>query len=309
MKEERVSLKMKIDRAMEDMGPFTPVTEAASSLTMTCLDEIMANMDGTIKGEDPECLHDMRVASRRLRAALRVFCQYYPKRSAEAEERARFVTSLLGQVRDLDVRIIHLDNIKPLLGPNGRRTADLLIFNTHMQWDHARERMIEGLSLLKGEGWYGWMKDTLSSPVSPNGREWAPSIHSLSVISENRTTVIARSHLSRVEMAIAAQHALRIAVKRYRYSLELLSFCLKKKKVGKYIGMCKTIQDDLGLMHDYDVLTEHISVSRTSSLPKAIKKGLNELALTIAYLRYHQYELFIEHLDPFLEMDPEHLRK
>ena len=301
-------MKDRLDEAMGPMGPLTPMTEAASILCTICLDEIMTNVDGTIKGDDPEYLHDMRVSSRRLRAALRVYGPCYEKDLEGAHERAKAVTDLLGQVRDLDVRMIHLENIKGLLGEKGERGAELLVFTTSMQWEQARRSMVKGLVQLKEGPWYSWMSKTLSHPNIPKDRPWYPAVHALPTIRSNRSAVWAASHLAKLEDALKAQHELRIAIKRYRYSLELLKFCFNKK-VEKLIKGCKRLQDDLGLMHDYDILMDHIRASRSKSLPKNIKKGLDELGDTIVNLRHQQFELFMTHIDPLVEQDPLDLRK
>ena len=61
-------------------------------------------------GIDPECLHQMRVAARRLRSALRVFRDAIPARRVKALTGGlRWIADALGRVRDLDVYLIDLD--------------------------------------------------------------------------------------------------------------------------------------------------------------------------------------------------------
>ena len=59
---------------------------------------------GTRLGEDPEELHDMRVATRRLRAALALFAGVLPVRAQTYREELGWLGRLLGEVRDLDVQ-------------------------------------------------------------------------------------------------------------------------------------------------------------------------------------------------------------
>ena len=65
--------------------------------------KMLVNEPGVRLGEDPEELHDMRVATRRLRAALRLYAGYLPKRAQRFERDLRHVGDALGEVRDLDV--------------------------------------------------------------------------------------------------------------------------------------------------------------------------------------------------------------
>ena len=60
---------------------------------------------GTRLGEDPEELHDMRVATRRLRAALSLFEGVLPVRAQVSGRSSGGWPGLLGAVRDLDVQL------------------------------------------------------------------------------------------------------------------------------------------------------------------------------------------------------------
>jgi len=64
---------------------------------------------GARLGEDEEDVHDMRVATRRMRAALRLFRDYLPKRTtARMMRELRWIALALGEVRDLDVLITQI---------------------------------------------------------------------------------------------------------------------------------------------------------------------------------------------------------
>jgi CHAD domain-containing protein len=69
------------------------------------LDELCAQAVVVGAGDDPEAVHKMRVATRRLRAALRVFEDMLPPSAAELGRELRWLAGALGAVRDLDVQI------------------------------------------------------------------------------------------------------------------------------------------------------------------------------------------------------------
>ena len=71
--------------------------------------KFLAKEPGTRLGDDPEELHDMRVASRRLRAAMRLFEAALPNRAAPLREELAWVAAALGEVRDLDVQAARLE--------------------------------------------------------------------------------------------------------------------------------------------------------------------------------------------------------
>lgn len=83
--------------------------EAADHALRAQAVELLKNLQGTADG-DVESLHDMRVASRRLRAAMSVFAQAYsPKKFRPVERRVAEVTDALGNVRDADVLLEYLE--------------------------------------------------------------------------------------------------------------------------------------------------------------------------------------------------------
>jgi len=80
--------------------------EAGRKVLRFHLARMLAREPGTRTGADPEELHGMRVATRRMRAAWRVFGDAYdPGRTKLFRRRLRELAALLGGVRDLDVLI------------------------------------------------------------------------------------------------------------------------------------------------------------------------------------------------------------
>src|ERR1019366_5309367 len=80
--------------------------EAGRKVLRFHLARMLAREPGTRDGQDPEELHGMRVATRRMRAAWRVFGDAYrPEKTKAYRRRLRELAGLLGAVRDLDVLI------------------------------------------------------------------------------------------------------------------------------------------------------------------------------------------------------------
>src|SRR5437763_11057167 len=79
---------------------------AAGKILWTRFEEMMSFRQDAILGRDPEGVHDMRVATRRLRAALELFRDVFPKRRLRPMLRdVRRLADALGEVRDLDVML------------------------------------------------------------------------------------------------------------------------------------------------------------------------------------------------------------
>lgn len=102
------------------MAPARPVRNlscddsfrsAAGKIIWTRFDEMMSFRDIALKGKDIEGVHDMRVGSRRLRAAVELFRDAFPRRRLRPFLRqVKALADALGEVRDLDVMIERVTN-------------------------------------------------------------------------------------------------------------------------------------------------------------------------------------------------------
>ena len=97
---------------VKNIAPEKSLEECARRIITTRLREMMSFKEGAIDGTDIEYVHDMRVASRRLRAAMRNFADcFVPKKKFRRHlKQVERITSTLGNVRDLDVLIDRFQN-------------------------------------------------------------------------------------------------------------------------------------------------------------------------------------------------------
>ncbi|GAC1455848.1 MAG: hypothetical protein PVSMB1_05420 [Gemmatimonadaceae bacterium] len=96
-------------RPIRDLNCGESFREAAGKILWTRFEEMMSFRDTALAGEDIEGVHDMRVASRRLRAALEIFQDVFPRGKWNSMERyVKALADALGEVRDLDVMIERL---------------------------------------------------------------------------------------------------------------------------------------------------------------------------------------------------------
>ena len=99
------------DLGSTDVGPDVTLGELAYAVLRRQLAVLRAKEPGTRLGEDPEELHDMRVATRRLRAALDLFVEVLPVRAGVFRTELGWMAAALGTVRDLDVQLEALDGM------------------------------------------------------------------------------------------------------------------------------------------------------------------------------------------------------
>lgn len=95
-----------------------------------------------IEGVDPEGVHDVRVASRRLRAAMDVAVESFPASWYKPLHRsAKMITRELGEVRDRDVLIESLEKDREAAPPEEWPGIDRLIARIDKERQEARKEM------------------------------------------------------------------------------------------------------------------------------------------------------------------------
>jgi CHAD domain-containing protein len=126
-----------------DLDPQMTFAEAAAVTVTTRSHELFVCADRVLDTDDIERVHDMRVASRRLRAALEVFGPCFPRdQHRDLLREVKDLARALGRRRDPDVELAALTKLRDELPPEDHPGADLLI-------ERARERQADGNSALR----------------------------------------------------------------------------------------------------------------------------------------------------------------
>lgn len=114
-------------------------------------DEMMRFKSGTLLGRDPEALHDMRVASRRLRAAMDVAVTCFPRKYAYYHRTVKELTDVLGGVRDYDVMREALTAYRQTRPEAERATINRIIQSQRQERDANRAILIAFFERLDDE--------------------------------------------------------------------------------------------------------------------------------------------------------------
>ena len=226
------------------------------------LGQLLAHDPGTRFGEDPEELHQLRVATRRLRAILRAARNLLdPEWSEPLRAELSWLGSALGPVRDLDVLMEHLREEIELLEPAERRAAGKFIRLLDDDRDAARKAMLEAMS----EPRYHELLDRLEAgAAAPRARESDLSLED-----------IAAKEFRKLRKAVKALpadppddelHTVRIRGKRARYAAELAEGVVGKP-ARRFVENAKRFQDVVGEHQDAVVAEERIRdlLGRTGS--------------------------------------------
>jgi CHAD domain-containing protein len=102
--------------------------------------EVFKQADGVLDLGEVEHVHDMRVATRRLRATLEVFEECFPrKRHRKALKRVKALADALGERRDLDVEIELLESLSGEVAGEDPGALDALVEDLRVRQRQANE--------------------------------------------------------------------------------------------------------------------------------------------------------------------------
>ncbi len=248
-----------------------PLGEAGRKVLRMHLARMLHFEAGTRSGEDTEDLHRMRVATRRMRAAWRVFDgAYRPKLQRRYVAELRTIARALGEVRDLDVLIEHLDDHAARLPGPGRDALDPLRQAWRRQREAARGRLV---ARLDSRQYREFVDDYLDFTESPGAGVIGAAMGSPSLVRDTAGSRIlaAYEHVRAYETIITwadvpTLHALRIEGKRLRYVLEYFAEVMPVTS-RKLIATVTEVQDHLGLLHDADVAATTIRAWLNANAP------------------------------------------
>ena len=115
-------------RPIPDLSPDDSFAEAAARIVAVRAAELMEHAEGVLDTGDIERVHDMRVTTRRLRAALEIFepC-FEPEQYGEALREVKRLADALGERRDRDVAIVALEEFNEQMPAPDRRGVSSLI--------------------------------------------------------------------------------------------------------------------------------------------------------------------------------------
>jgi adenylate cyclase len=233
------------------LQPDMPPLEAFRVIALGCLEHLQQNHDGAARHDDPEYIHQMRVATRRLRAALRLFSPVLPTDiAATLLPGLREMMSSLGRARDLDVLLAEI--AAPVMSalPDEPRLAMLVGIITEKGYQTRAEAMqalrrpsFGQLMLLAGDLLH---RPPFSVASSDDGTIAA---FATSRIKRLRGKVERLANAASIDDP-ASLHTLRIAIKRLRYALEFFAPLTRGKDLPRIVGRLAKLQDALGQIND-----------------------------------------------------------
>jgi len=277
---------------------------------LTQVEALRVESQGALVGEDIEHVHQMRVASRRLRNGLNLFTQCLSEKNAKAWGKAiREITKALGRARDLDIQIDLLNRCYAAdLEPRYKPGINRLLLRLGQQRSLAQDKVTQTLANLQEAGTLDGMEAKLTAMTagSENLYLYTPSLYQQAYEAINRSLEEFLSYEGYIHNPenVPELHAMRIAGKHLRYTLEIFA-PIYGNTLDPHIRAMKNLQDLLGEIHDNDVwiawLPEFIEQEGARVMDyfghrgplKRLLPGLNYFSADRQRVRDEKYQSFL----------------
>jgi CHAD domain-containing protein len=280
-------------------------THAVGLVLGHLFDVIEANIEGTSAAIDTEFLHDLRVAVRRTRSAMKLTSDVLPTRFvARFAGRARWLGDLTTPARDLDVMLLELPAMQATL-PDGTGT-DLEPLR-----DLLRERVVNEYAVLA--------KGLHSARIRQFGSSYrtelatiaaSPARAPLAGDAADRWAAAALQRVlkrgARITPASPAEslHDLRKRCKELRYCLELFEPLWDARDLGQVIEELKSLQDNLGMFQDSEVQSEMLrhwaeELATTRNAPTGTAIAIGRLTVHLEASQHAARAEFAERFNRF----------
>lgn len=238
--------------------PADTMVEAAVKTLRFHLARMLEHEAGTRLGEDPEELHVMRVSTRRLRMALRVFEEYLDRQAMRPILKGLGRTGrTLGAVRDLDVFQEKTQHYLDALPPERAGDLDGLLAACRAERERQREHLVDHLDGGRYRAFIERFEELLDGPLErlsarppadPRPQRVAQVLPG--VLYKDMAVVWAfEGQLGGLETPLPRFHALRKGCKGLRYTLEFFEDVLGPG-ARPLIKTVKGLQDHLGDLQD-----------------------------------------------------------
>lgn len=218
-------------------------------IALQAIDHLQHNEAGVIAGTDPEYLHQARVAIRRLRSAINLWKKALPAPWVDAFEPAwQALAEALGSPRDWDVLAGELLPPVSAAFPDhpGLNSCLTLIRQMRQQGQkQARRAMLAPA--------YARLLLTFTAALHALPEHGAAQPDFLPRALAARSRRVKRLLPMAIGGPATARHALRIALKKLRYSIEFLAPRLPPRQVARALDKLKPLLDQLGRLNDLDV--------------------------------------------------------
>jgi CHAD domain-containing protein len=275
-----------------DLAADVPLAEAARHVLAVRLRVVGAALPRAVHeaDRDPEHVHQLRVATRRADAALRIFACCLPKKAHKrARKHLRRLRRAAGAARDWDVFLIALR--ERAAGQPAKEQAGLdLLTGYALGQRAAAQAQLEEVGQEEWPRFEGFVAELLEAIQPPDGAGGATLLE--------HARPMLTGLLFNLEQAAAGNlndyarlHQVRIAGKRLRYAMEVFAPCFDAAFREQLYPRVEAMQEILGRAND-----SHVAEARLISLRDRFRRGRSGewkryQPAVASLLRFHQRRL------------------
>jgi CHAD domain-containing protein len=248
-----------------------PISTTRSDLLKKRVDQFVRVLHAVEKG-DVRALHQARVTTRRLRELLPML-QLDRSAANKIGRRLRKITARLGKVRELDVLLLLIDELH-VSGRRGSHALGRVGVRVSKSRDQARKALAARLPvsemarLARKIGRIAAdLKNVERATSKAAARNWRWGIDARVA---NRASRLAATMGDAGALYLPERlHAVRLAVKKLRYAVELSTEAAGKRSSADLLAL-KRAQELLGRMHDVQMLIEQVRRTQASLAPPSV---------------------------------------
>ena len=226
---------------------------------------LTANIEMLLRYDDPEYVHQSRVALRRVRSAIRLFDREHRDVPQSLAEELQWFARTLGEARDWDVLT---DQTLPALAEGvAAQAIKSLLEKANQRRRQARQKVRKAARspryaalVLRGERWCMTPAPAAAELLADAA---APAL-------QNASKKLFKAGRFFAALTPKRRHEVRILAKRLRYALDLFSVALPKQTTARYIEALSELQDVLGQLNDASVAKTVLpQLSKSARLKKS----------------------------------------
>jgi CHAD domain-containing protein len=269
------------------LSPSTPAAAALATILTAQLDALEANVPGTIRDIDTEFLHDLRIAVRRTRSAIKLCGRALPAGLAsDFRAEFRWLGDLTTPTRDLDVYL--LGYARMTAGLVAASPADLCPFHDYLMRSRAAQhrRLAAGLRSARfarlTTSWRAALEDVRPARKRPTVAQLAAA----RISAAQRKAVQTGQQISAASPP-ESLHELRKRCKVLRYLVEMFGSLHDPAQRWQAVRELKALQDCLGAFQDAEVQRAEIrafagQLLADRSVPAETLLAMGEIAAGLA---------------------------
>lgn len=240
--------------------------EWAATVLRVRFDEVIELRRAALEFSDIEGVHAMRVATRRLRSALRDFLPLLKKRPIQkVRKKLKAIADALGAVRDQDVAILALEHLQAAaeidqINEQIKEGIEILLAERRSVREMAQANLIQTINIDDLMKLQADFSAALEKAVRKNKRSRVVTFNEAGreAVTDSLRELRDLGACVYEPFNVEKLHEMRIAAKRLRYAVELFTACWGER-IAPFAVEIAEMQSFLGEVHDCDVWLESLS--------------------------------------------------